>query len=300
MTLLSSEEVRALATNLSAQDLSGEPVLQALLSRLQPEVACLQDAPVPMPSITESVFALDNANPHARRKLATLNFQKRKMAALDVGASDGHGGPNVAGYEEVRGAKKYKKPKAGRSAQANQDNTIQHHWIVSDQPFLPDDPKALALLQKLAQGSESNVESQRCREWVDRLHHITHGIPWRDATAPYTTDGLGAIIERCRRSMAMLGAADFVSMINLVQFIVKVDRYVNAKCSSTCYTVLTQQCSIKKSHNLDREDIHKHFVAKLPNPPHIRTFRLWLSQGQKYAVLAAAGEWTISSCIICF
>ncbi|KAI1788616.1 hypothetical protein LXA43DRAFT_1097183 [Ganoderma leucocontextum] len=150
------------------------------------------------PGGQQIVFALNSAAPHARSHVGTLNnahptgaastsagtrssgtnarTRKRKSAtgSGDPGGVGGGGGdPDRALWICNRGAVAYKRVKRGNGQRAldvgDHDEPTLLRWIVADQPFIPDDPKALSLLQQLAQGFESNMDSKHCRTWVNNL-----------------------------------------------------------------------------------------------------------------------------------
>lgn len=160
--------------------------------------------------------------------------QKRKRATGGGnlgGAGGGEDDPDRALWICNRGAAKYKRRKGGNMGREEDGDNVEEivlRWAVADQPFITDDPKALSLLQKLAQGFESNLDSPQCRSWVNALSSIMSGVRWHDEDSAIDTDSLAAIIKRCQRSQAVLGAATFAAMVDLVQLVIKVDRYAVA------------------------------------------------------------------------
>lgn len=76
--------------------------------------------------------------------------------------------------------------------------------------------------------AERSLASQEGLTIINTLSSLLTGKLWLQEMDAFRVDSLGAIAERCQRTDQMEVGLNFISMINVIQFVAKIERHVSS------------------------------------------------------------------------
>lgn len=72
--------------------------------------------------------------------------------------------------------------------------------------------------------AERSLASQEGQTIINTLSSLLTGKLWSQEMDAFRVDSLGAIADRCQRTEEMELGVNFISMINVIQFVAKIER----------------------------------------------------------------------------
>ncbi|KAI0701724.1 hypothetical protein C8Q76DRAFT_239828 [Earliella scabrosa] len=149
---------------------------------------------------------------------------------------------------------------------------LHHSYIIDTSKPNPTSQRAQELVLLLCEGTEGSLNNRQCQNWVKYMKALGSNAPWEEGRHAFAMDNLSSLLARCERSHHHAHAAEFTKMLSQVQLVIKVD-------------------SIKKERGWKyHTEVYRALIADQDNHPSLRTFQSWITNGQRYAALAAAGS----------
>lgn len=164
----------------------------------------------------------------------------------NVGAGGGHGGGNTGGGGHAvnwdpdcrRGGwflnqRALESHREALLEEEELDDIREVQPTPENQVLFPDANHFLSCLAAACRSISSNSTSKSSitsssvtsTSAVSLLERLVAENPW-NATGPYVDDSLASIALRCKASEDAVSCAQFISFLNLMQFRVKVERYL--------------------------------------------------------------------------
>ena len=85
-------------------------------------------------------------------------------------------------------------------------------------------PQVGEALSNIITSAELSLASKEGKTIVDTLSSLLSGKPWLREMDAFRIDSLDAIAARCQRTEEMELGLNFISMINMIQFVAKIER----------------------------------------------------------------------------